>query len=162
MFSFLLLMVLEQKVRQMSTCCVTTLFFNFYIYIYIYIYCVCFTFAKFPSCDPLVRICLSRRGGFSDIWVVKSWTDHIYVLMMSQEASPSPPPSLPLVRGSKVMKPCSSLFHQFSSASLPLPECAHWHPHTVRLTHTLFPPGLAGRTALLIQRGEGQLDRVHL
>lgn len=62
-------------------------------------------------------------------------------------------------------RPCSSLFHRFLSASLPL-RATHTptrsHTHTVRLAHTVFPPGLAGRTALLIQRGEGQLGRVHL
>lgn len=68
--------------------------------------------------------------------------------------------SLPPFKGRKVMM---SLFIIISSyfvcltASSGAHTAGHTHTHTVRITHTRFPPGLASRTALLIQRKEGQL-----
>ncbi len=79
------------------------------------------------------------------------------VIRMSQEASSVPSLPLPPFRGRKVM---TTLLIIISSVFICL--AASSQIRTVRLTHTIFPPGLAGRTALLIQRREGQLGRVHL
>lgn len=125
---------------------------------------------KCLSCVPLLKIhekvwvfCVSVTCeyymGTGHIYI------YIYIMMMSQEASPlfSSVPSRPLppFRGRKVM---TTLFIIISSSFICLTASsgthtlAHSHTHALRLTHTLFPPGLASRTTLLIQRKEGQLS----
>lgn len=87
------------------------------------------------------------------------------VIHMSQDASSVPSLPLPPFRGRKAM---TTLLIIISSVFICLTASSgartptHSQIHTVGRTHTIFPPGLAGRTALLIQRREGQLDRVHL
>lgn len=124
-----------------------------------------------PLFDALVKV--RKNSWVGDLVTYEYYMEGewvIYILCWCHRKPPPTPSSvhsrpLPSFRGRKVMTTLliiiSSVFICLT-ASLGAQTPAHSDTHTTRLTQTIFPPGLAGRTTLLIQRREGQLGQVHL